>query len=527
MSVLTRSPHSLPALAALILVFKLWLSAVFPMTGDEAYFIYWGVFPDLGFYDHPPMVGWISQWLLHVSSAPWVLRLPVTVLPLAVGAMMWLALRRYDPERAALAALAFVLLPVNVWNVFITTDTPLVFFSFLSGLCFWKGVEQDKTRWFAFAGVFLGLAFLSKYFSALLGIAFLVYTAFAPPGQRNWRGLAVVFLGALPFGLLNLYWNYEHCWANLMFNVYNRHGDAGWSWKTPLLYLVCVLYVLSPPALWQILTKRGTAPRGRHGVAGRFFLCVWAVPFALFAGLSLVKTIGLHWLLSFVPFFFMSAAFLLSAQQLRRSVTYLATLSALHILAIVAVSFTPVETWKATRLYSGIVFHFRINDILARLDPYAADYVFMSDGYSAAVTASYYAGRRDPDGAKAGGDADALRRHYFGVFGTASSHARHDDILTDFRGLDGRNILVLRKTAPEQGDYERFFRSVAVTSFTEAGATYYIVLGRGFSYPTYRAQVLEPMRRRYYAIPAYLPQGHCYFCERYFESATCEPVERR
>ena len=42
------------------LLFRLWLSAVFPFTGDEAYFVDWGRHPDWGFYDHPPMVGW---WL--------------------------------------------------------------------------------------------------------------------------------------------------------------------------------------------------------------------------------------------------------------------------------------------------------------------------------------------------------------------------------------------------------------------------------------------------------------------------------
>src|SRR3990172_3495602 len=90
-------------LIALILGFKLWLAAVFPFTGDEAYFTLWGAEPDLGFYDHPPMIGWLLALLLRLSWSEWVLRLPVVLLPLAVGAGIYAALARQHPDKALLA----------------------------------------------------------------------------------------------------------------------------------------------------------------------------------------------------------------------------------------------------------------------------------------------------------------------------------------------------------------------------------------------------------------------------------------
>ena len=44
------------ALVVLVLAFRFWLAAVFPITGDEAYFTVWGLMPSWGYYDHPPMV---------------------------------------------------------------------------------------------------------------------------------------------------------------------------------------------------------------------------------------------------------------------------------------------------------------------------------------------------------------------------------------------------------------------------------------------------------------------------------------
>jgi hypothetical protein len=42
---------------AATLAFRLWLAAALPITADEAYFVLWGRTPDLGYYDHPPMIG--------------------------------------------------------------------------------------------------------------------------------------------------------------------------------------------------------------------------------------------------------------------------------------------------------------------------------------------------------------------------------------------------------------------------------------------------------------------------------------
>ena len=172
----------------LTLAFKLWLAVALPMTGDEAYFIYWGVYPDYGYYDHPPMIGWILALLLRLSRAEWVLRLPVIVLPALVAFAMLQYLRPADASKAYAAALAFLLLPANVWNVLITTDTPLVLFSFFSALCFAAALRRESQALFAASGAFLGLAFLSKYFAVLLGLAYLAFVLAQPAGRRRSGG---------------------------------------------------------------------------------------------------------------------------------------------------------------------------------------------------------------------------------------------------------------------------------------------------------------------------------------------------
>jgi hypothetical protein len=445
------------------------------------------------------MVGWLLALLAPLSSAPWAMRLPVMALPFIVSLGLYLALKPHGRDRALLASLAFLLLPLNVWNVRITTDTPLVAFCFFSGVAWWKARERSSPPLYVLAGILLGGAFLSKYFSALLALVYLVDTLASPRGQRPWRGLVLTFAAATPFGLINLAWNYEHCWANFMFNLYNRHEEARVTLRSPLLFIAIAAYTVSPIAAWQMWRSRAL-DRARSSPGLRFALIAVVVPFMLFAVLSVFRSVGLHWVLAFVPFFFIAAALSLDARQLRASVLYLGLFSVLHVALVTAAAAVPLETWKKSRLYDGIVFHFRIHDVVAAMEQYEPEFELAADGYSPAVTAGYYADR------------------YVFVFGTASSHARHDDLLTDFRQLAGRNILVFRKNAPEKDEYAPYFRSVEYRTLDIAGARFYLVLGRGFDYESYRDRVLAVVRDRFYNIPWYLPQGGCVFCERYFAS---------
>ncbi|MBV2234012.1 MAG: glycosyltransferase family 39 protein [Sterolibacterium sp.] len=485
------------------LLFRAWLAVTLPITGDEAYFIWWGQIPDWGFYDHPPMIGWWLAALLQVSDAAWWLRLPALLLP----AIMAFALAhhfRAQGEHVAwgMATLA-LLTPLNLWNVIITTDTALVFFSFLSGLAFLRAARDDDWRYYLLAGVLLAGGVLSKYFVALLGFAYLLH-ALIRPNPRKWRGLLLCYAMVLPALLLMAWWNAGHCWPNYMFNFVNRHENAtGLSWSYPLTYVAMLLYVLTPPVMLHLFRQRSALRAFWQRPDGQLLLLIALVPLLLFAGLSLVKRIGLHWVLSFVPFVLMLLPNLLNANRLARLIRFFVGFAVLHVLIFGVVAQLPLETWKNTRLYNGLVLTVDARQLLDKLQPYENEYVFASDGYSNAVTLGYNA------------------RRYFMVFGLASSHARHDDILTDVRALDGRNILIVRKTPPPLEEYAPYFAEVEVRKLTIRGADFHLVFGRGFKYASYRDGVLTQIRQRYYAVPDWLPQTACYFCDRYFPGTAC------
>jgi hypothetical protein len=178
-------------------------------------------------------------------------------------------------------------------------------------------------------------------------------------------------------------------------------------------------------------------------------------------------------------------------------VHFFAAFALIHVVVAAALWAVPLEAWKANRLYSRLVLQFRTAEVVDKLAAYKG-FEPATDNYTLSSILSYYAGR------------------YFFVFGAGTSHARQDDIVTDVRAFDGKDILVVRRDPPPEQDYRPYFRSVEFRSFEVSGATVYVVLGRGFDYAAYREGVLTMVRDRWYRIPGALPVGACYFREKYF-----------
>ena len=546
------SGGTLARVLIVVLLVRLAIAVLLPFTGDEAYYYFWGLHPALAYYDHPPMVGWLLAPWVSIGMAPWWLRLPalLALIPVAwtVRALAWDA----GEQKANLAAICVLLAPVDAFNVLTTTDTPLVVFSLCSLLSYHKGVRQVVAggaainRWHALAGLLLGAAFLSKYFAVLLGLSFVVFALTSPRRDRVMPGFLIVLACALPWGLFNAWANYEHCWLNILFNFESRHDNVRLSPASLGLYLASVVYLTSPVVLWQfarlVLRRQlpnaaGQAPAAPAGVSGdatlaasgggangsrtlwataprRLVLLAFVVPLLCFLLVALVRRVGLHWPLAFAPLAFVLAAYVLSTQALRSNARFLAVFSGAHLLAFALIGALPIETWRNLNIYDGLVLTDKPDEVLDALQGWRGRYVFATDGYSNSVTLSYQARRRAPGPVADAGELDFL------VFGGGSAHGRQQDQYDDFRTLAGRDILIVRKTAPATDEYEPYFEQIERAQFDVRSVRFHVVLGHRFDYARYQAQVLTQIRDKFYQLPAWLPAGRCFFCERYFSAPT-------
>lgn len=483
--------------AALTLLLKGVLAAAFPMTGDEAFFYQWGVHPAWGYSDHPPMVGWWLAALRQISEAPWVLRSATVLLTTLIGFGLVDLARRFLPaEREASAWWAgavYLALPWSWLFVLVTTDTPLMFFMALSAWCFLRAEAQDRAQagWYALAGAFVGLAFLSKYFGALLGLA---YGAYVLGWRRErWWTLPLMLLCAAPSIALNLGFNATHGWPNILFNFFNRNEGSHWQLRTFAVYLGMLLYLLTPWLCWAARRARLPVPP-----MSRVVWVLWAFPLLVFAVLGLRRSIGLHWVLGFVPVFVLWLALRLDPATLRRAWRWNLALSLPHLLVVAAIVWAPLAWWQHSKLYEKAVFLREAPAVLQALRqdlPPGAH--LMAHAYSPAASLSFVAGE------------------YIPVYGLGRHHSRQDDLLVDFRTWDGQPVRVFFRDPVEVQAHAAWFTRVSVRTFQVEGVTYYALDGEGFKYAVYREQVLADIAQRFHAVPHWLPQWGHPFCERY------------
>lgn len=492
-----------------LLLIKLALAWALPMTGDEAYFVLWGRHLDYGYYDHPPMAGWMMWLQLQVGDHRAWLRFPGLVTELIIAAAFYGLMRPLDAVKARWLALLLLISPMSLLNVFTLTDTGCILFAALSFVAAAQGLLRQQLRWAVLAGLGLGLAFLSKYFAVLLGVGYLLfYFAIA---RRYWRQGVVLVLAALPFGLLNLHWNLNHCWTNLLFNLVNRtEGEDGWQWAAMASYGVMMLYVLLPPVLAGLwFLRRGAEPVAEP--VARVLQLALVLSLTALVGFLLVSTgknIGLHWVLWFHPFLLLLLWRLPVPrwQQVNRQVAWY---SAAHVLVLGIVLALPLSAWESRpKLQRDILAAYEGASILAlarteatRRLPADEALVLATQSYVASSVLSY------------------LAREAVMVLGTGSKYARQDDFLTDFRTLDGASVLLFLKRPREAETARPWFAEVDTFSVRYRGQDFDFVLGRGFDYATYREQVLREIIERYYRFPDWLPVWQCEVVDRYAAAA--------
>src|SRR5712675_246761 len=292
-------------------------ASVMDLRTDEAYYWTWSKENVLSFLDHPPMIAWFIRFGTAIfGDTNFGVRFAGVLAMLITQLLLADIVRRvtHDVRAVAIAvlmpeaALYYGLLMAKV-----SPDVALIPFAVAMVWALIRVNESGDGRWWLAAGVFAGLALLSKFTVAMLIPAVLAFML-VPDWRRRWLlspypWLAAVF--ALVLFLPVLIWNAQHDWASFRFQLVRATATHELSLRTVAdfigLQFGLVGFILLPVVLSGVSL---TAWRGYlRGDAVAILLSTSViVPFGYFFWKSLSLRVGDTW-----PMFIWPAGFAATA----------------------------------------------------------------------------------------------------------------------------------------------------------------------------------------------------------------------
>jgi hypothetical protein len=345
-----RQLLAVAALIAAMTVLRLTYASLLDLRTDEAYYWTWSKESVLSFLDHPPMIAWFIRFgtaifgdtNLGVRFAG-ILAMLVTQLLLAD------IVRRVTHDvRAVVIVLLFpeAALYYGLLMAKVSPDVALIPFAAAMVWALIRLWEGGDARWWLAAGVFGGLALLSK-FTAVMLIPGVLAFMLVPDWRGRWLRSPYPWLAALiavALFLPVLIWNAGHDWASFRFQFVRATATHGWSLRTVGdfigLQFGLVGFVSLPVVLAALAMTAWRGYRRFDAVAILLSTCV-IVPFGYFFWRSLTLRVGDTWPMFIWPAGFAAAA--INITMLRREGRPAATI-------------TWAISWSRRAIVSGIAF---------------------------------------------------------------------------------------------------------------------------------------------------------------------------
>jgi len=476
---------------------KVWLLLSWPLTGQEAQWISWSQDPGMGHYDHGPMVGWVLALMQLHSSELWWLR-GLGVLASAVLAWaIYLVLSVAEPSlvfrrRHLLVALAFFVSPLSLVFFATAETTVLGLFAFLGFACQVAGVIRRSVVWAFLGGALFGAALLTNYLVVVPVLGLLLF-AVLHASRIGWSIVLATLLGLLPSIGLAVFYNYSHCWNNVLSGFFVPLQSGEWGVEYALVFLGLLLFFGGPWSLWHWLRCGG-----RHTGILRTELGL-LVKFASIPLLTVLFVIGLrhslgwHWPVLAIPMIWLLLRALPEAAL--TSVYRWSAMSALGIGLVVAVFLNNPARWLGESERRVLPLQTQAQALCEKLP---AGNLYVLEPAAQAILSVV---------------CESSKVH---SFANLSEFGREADLRVDFRELDGQELQILLLQESDLVRIEPFFESVTTAPVGLKSAGYAMATASGFRYGAYREEVIKPVVKRFYEAPYWFPQpGACPVRERY------------
>lgn len=269
------------------------VSSGIPLGVDEAHYALYALHPDLSYFDHPPMVGWLQLLIAPFGYSEFTIRLiPALLYALSSFLVLRLSTRLFDDANGRIGLVSVFLLntaPIlQLMGWGLVPDLPLMVAALLSVEVIWRIYERNQLSDWLWLGVFYGLAGLSKYTALFLPIGLVGFMLhhrgfgwLRHPGP--WLAAVIAFILISPV----LIWNVQHDWASFDYQLDRGTGVGEWSLVDAMGMQVAQMLLYSLLAVVAAIAV--TVSVLRHQFPKQYKAAAWLIIWTAWPGLLMVS----------------------------------------------------------------------------------------------------------------------------------------------------------------------------------------------------------------------------------------------
>jgi 4-amino-4-deoxy-L-arabinose transferase-like glycosyltransferase len=216
---------------AAVTSFRLLIISTTGLSNTESYYYAWSRFPDWSYYDHPPLVAWLTALTTFGSHSTISARFGFVACSAILGGLVYrLAARMFTPRAGFIALVAVTIPPVFFINGFLINPEGPLAPLWVFALLLLDDLRRHDEPWRPLLlGLVIGTAFLAKYTAILLVPVALIVVA-SSATARPWLRRPSFYAGglvALAMASPVILWNYERHWPTVRLHLVERVSSIG------------------------------------------------------------------------------------------------------------------------------------------------------------------------------------------------------------------------------------------------------------------------------------------------------------
>jgi 4-amino-4-deoxy-L-arabinose transferase-like glycosyltransferase len=233
-----RQVLSVAMLIAAMTALRVVYASLIDLRTDEAYYWTWSKENVLSFLDHPPMIAWFIRFGTAIfGDTNFGVRFAGVLAMLVTQLLLADIVRRVTHDMRAVVVAVLMPEAAVYYGLLMTKvapDVALIPFAVAMVWALIRLTESNDARWWLAAGLFAGLALLSK-FTVVMLLPALAAFMLVPDWRRRWVLSPYPWLAALialVVFLPVLIWNAGHDWASFGFQFVRATAIHEWSFRT-------------------------------------------------------------------------------------------------------------------------------------------------------------------------------------------------------------------------------------------------------------------------------------------------------